>query len=1809
MATLDFVKLSQDGISKKAILDFVKNNQNNFNYQELEDFYKQEGFSPEQITNALYNDLVHFDALDFAPIKPKEQTPTKPIPQESPHAPIEKDLSPAQLEPKEFIPLLPENAPTGAKSPELRDPKEALAKIQEKAKALQANSSWLKQALSTLDYVKDDQQRQENLAFKDLVQSAIAHNIAYEQLPAPVQDFLARQQRAHLSAFNPLDWGEIVSGVFSGGKDAYTQEKTRQSILQVKDPNKLTKEQRHQIYKDRNFLENITDTFGDPKKVLKEYQDFLKSADLTKEVQKSVFLFKDKHSATSLSALLTGASDEQKQDYAKGLEAIAKANGFEGAYTDKEHNIYMLKDGQYYRVNDGFIDNFLNFLQGNMQSIAGGIVGAHVGAQIGAKTRTPWGFGASVVAGSALGTSLGSALDYLYTDLILKRQHNFEEMKHKALEDGTLSLVADAATLGLAKVLRPLARGLKNANWDQITNYIPGVNWTKSFLTGNRQSIENILNNSLSAAEQAAIKAAGEEFGGGVLLGRAQIPARETMKKTFGEGKIFKAYETLMDAFFMNNKQATQEGVLRAVRADEEGTLLAFMAEAANASPKAQKALKDILNTTTQKLQAQLQKLDVSQSSIQSILDHLQRGTQQSYQQATEEIIAKLYPRDTKIQLDPKHYRAFRKELEEDGLLKQEAMPFLEFVENNIYREGGVHFNQLSNALKNLNSKKYYKDIKDPGLEDYLKRAVQQFLKTDVKEGIDKLFASKPALAKDIAELYNTTLKDYAHMKETLKIAKRLGLRDEFMQKDAVADRLLNALKGQEGDSNHLDKLHLNPSQREATELHILNRLFEKSLLDEEALKVFDSQDFFKQVQKIGQDTFKSQAAKDFLDMASGFHRLFKNDAKIARMLAPARTERIGASIATSVSGAFKHQITKELFAFLTRLVPRIPFATRINEKVSGEVLTHAIKQALLKSHTIQDFSKNIQSRAVVANFDNDTKRLIKSWTQQLEQGAEQIGAKERAYEVITDKEAFIQDLDLSVNATPIPASLDVEGFLKSLEGVENKENFIKHLQDKGTQEQRLAYLNLVEPTLKTPDIELFFKDPEKKEYIKAFKKENGKDLTYLLVTADGDRLLLTGLPVRQKSYLERQIRDADIIHSFIQPGRLDTQGGLTPSGLPTKDSTTSPLLTDLSPQEIQEAVKKWDLASPKETDVLDFALVKDPELTELKEVFNTDKLTRQLRATEVKESLDKGFSLEEVLDYTSHLPTAQRNILGDELHYTKPLENGKTLNIVETYKAPKTLRFSRMDVVEDRRMPPPKGDIEGTNPKGDVPQNPSTDTTSTKGGIEEDTSPKGNIEDTGTDFKAIAHELYTKAQEQESGFKELLGTLKQANNRIEGGNTLKTLESLEEKLAYYKGDTDKVNDSLRGAVVTDKEGFNEALTQVLESLENNPSVSHISPKFIKTQDGYTGAHINFNFNGVPSEIQLHTPKSWEIKKQLDPLYKAKRRLQLERKLTNKDLRDFKRKMKALGQESDLDISLLTSFKLTSPQASSAMSVLSKKSGTELNESQDHLLKSNSNPGTSESGNAYNRLESKLNQKSTSLTGGKGIDTDIQTPLNEDTTTPLKIEANPEFGENFAEYAGKGAEAVKKLLQEKRGQVSGAFYREGLGYIDIIWGSAGGMGDKAKGVGLSKILEKHIDDFTPFQGDTPQEKLINGLSQIVQNGELVINSQDVKTIILKKGGKEFRAGLSQGWDGQGKNHWIITAYELKHPPLETSDQSRALVGHGNNLAQKDLGDSTTTPLKGKSRLQQALEAQQRELEAKEAQLKAKALEDKENAAK
>ncbi|WRB98261.1 DUF3519 domain-containing protein [Helicobacter pylori] len=118
---------------------------------------------------------------------------------------------------------------------------------------------------------------------------------------------------------------------------------------------------------------------------------------------------------------------------------------------------------------------------------------------------------------------------------------------------------------------------------------------------------------------------------------------------------------------------------------------------------------------------------------------------------------------------------------------------------------------------------------------------------------------------------------------------------------------------------------------------------------------------------------------------------------------------------------------------------------------------------------------------------------------------------------------------------------MSVEEFKQSLESVENKDRFLEHLETRDNSQDRLKFISLIEPILREPHIEIFIKDKDstiaKKEYIKAFKDENKTHL-YMLITQDNDTILRTFIPKLNERYMRSHARDADIIHSFIQPNR-----------------------------------------------------------------------------------------------------------------------------------------------------------------------------------------------------------------------------------------------------------------------------------------------------------------------------------------------------------------------------------------------------------------------------------------------------------------------------------------------------------------------------------------------------------------------------------------------------------------------------------------------------------------------------------------------
>ncbi|MFP5988690.1 DUF3519 domain-containing protein [Helicobacter pylori] len=128
-----------------------------------------------------------------------------------------------------------------------------------------------------------------------------------------------------------------------------------------------------------------------------------------------------------------------------------------------------------------------------------------------------------------------------------------------------------------------------------------------------------------------------------------------------------------------------------------------------------------------------------------------------------------------------------------------------------------------------------------------------------------------------------------------------------------------------------------------------------------------------------------------------------------------------------------------------------------------------------------------------------------------------------------------------------------------------------------------------------------------------------------------------------------------------------------------------------------------------------------------------------------------------------------------------------------------------------------------------------------------------------------------------------------------------------------------------------------------------------------------------------------------------------------------------------------------------------------------------------------------------------------------------------KFEAPSEWGPNYSEFKNDGL---------------GAFYKEGLGDIDLVWGTP--KTKDSNGYGLAHILERRISN-----------EMKKGLSE-TEAKEYALNI--VKSIpeVLEKGtkgtdslGRVFvdydnkRVGLNNEWKKEKlENHWVISSYEL-----------------------------------------------------------------------
>ncbi len=109
----------------------------------------------------------------------------------------------------------------------------------------------------------------------------------------------------------------------------------------------------------------------------------------------------------------------------------------------------------------------------------------------------------------------------------------------------------------------------------------------------------------------------------------------------------------------------------------------------------------------------------------------------------------------------------------------------------------------------------------------------------------------------------------------------------------------------------------------------------------------------------------------------------------------PAITKNLSQGLATTLSGALKYQWTKFTLGTLYRNAPDrilgIKLPKALNEATAGAALKYHIKRALERSHSISDFSKQLELSAKKSHFSNNTLKLIEELNNGVKEASEEI--------------------------------------------------------------------------------------------------------------------------------------------------------------------------------------------------------------------------------------------------------------------------------------------------------------------------------------------------------------------------------------------------------------------------------------------------------------------------------------------------------------------------------------------------------------------------------------------------------------------------------------------------------------------------------------------------------------------------------------------------------------------------------------------------------------------------------------------------
>ncbi|EKT7769215.1 hypothetical protein PW851_001641 [Campylobacter coli] len=990
-----------------------------------------------------------------------------------------------------------------------------------------------------------------------------------------------------------------------------------------KNKDKYAKEYEKYNFKDQN----LTNPMGNISEYKRDLYDYNKNPSMNADDLSNYIL--DKQSKFNASKPIFADNNEvarKNNQFMRDLGDELQKSG-RGKLLQDDDGSYWVQDnnGNYSKVQGSTMGNLYRGIRDNGASVALGTAGAIGGTMLGG--------GVGMVAGGALGASLGAGYDYYGNTKDTNQDANLKEALMLMGENAGLSLIGDAAFAGVAKG----ARALKNTYNMTKT----GAQAGKDMIDGMAVKGGNLGNRVIDKITQKDIPMIGKFTDGG--LQNAETIFNNLTKNVENKKQIDELIAKENPTYLENGKP-TIEILKNIVEQGLNKNNPQFIQDSAKRTSSILKNISNALQgvPTTQRREILLKSAQ-AYPEIGSFLDDVLKADKDAsisflniikeqdevFKNKTGlngEFDVKAWQKDNssyKKRINNEYAQAIKSidelnngsiRLSKEGLAKIEEFKNNNFLEQDIktnissFLEDAIDkdlsaeqiFNlrsainkQLATGNKTYNTKEAYRLVKDTLDETMIKNASDKELAKKILEDANKNYALK--------ENFNNSY---------------LGKIKDQETPEALAQRIANGARNINEDKDLKRAFEgMNEAERKANEKHAFNALLAKHRIEDIG---YDFKNLAKDMDNV---EFVSKDLKYAKEVVNVYAKIYQNNKDLIMTALASSGKKTNSSIATTIQGVFDRILISGVFARIHALVP---FMKSAKEQALRNQILDALKLAKTNKEVISNL-KNIkiadkeQSRIFKDALDNYIK-VDKEQNKILKDALIKEG-------VIKGDNFFMDKADPSKAKSDLNVKISVSPNVRNLAKLTNDEIIadLEYLANKHNEmfKKPSDVFKLIKEIKENPT---FFYKNNRMDIALIAKRLNDNKLGKLGVNKDtGEVRHVTKVKEKDLTRLEKVSKkntkeNVGIIQTFIQPGSKNDN---SLNGLPNNPNSTQTkpkknLMDDIKENIEAKEVEKKNKKSVKQS---------------LDEKIQNDKKASEERIEKIKQVIARKQKIDKVTD------------------------------------------------------------------------------------------------------------------------------------------------------------------------------------------------------------------------------------------------------------------------------------------------------------------------------------------------------------------------------------------------------------------------------------------------------------------------------------------------------------------------------------------------------------------------------------------------